>query len=313
MVTSSRQITPFIIARIGLLALCAYGLLFGGTLEGIVRVDLRTLSMALLTLVFAAWLIERLLRRMSWYAKPADLIAAAWGAAILISWVANGVTSQRSLTGSWAEGLALAVLLITADLVERGLPRQWFYDAVLGAGALALFQGVMQLRTWIGGWAAYTSVGVPFSPDRPSSYLGNANTFGTLLIVLITLAAVRIPLAKRWGVRLLWALYITLSGVLLLFTQSRGAWIGLGVGLLAIAAFIFVLSGPEWRIQLTRRRMIAAGTIGLIGVAALAVIGMRLVESSNRGMAVPGFIRWQYMLFWSARWPDMDRIRSACS
>lgn len=275
-----------LVGRALLTFLCAYGLLIGGTVEGLITARTRMNSMLLLTLVsllIGGWWLRAGLRRLTWQPTPADLIAALWGMAILLSWAVNGLSSRRSSIGGWYDGLVLIVLLVVANGIARGLPRRWFLDAVLLAGLPLLFFGYQQLFGWLSGWSIYASVGVPFSPVRPPSLLGNPNTLATVLIVLILLAVMRISSATSAVWRLLWIAYTALTGVLLLFTQSRGAWFGLAIGL-GVALLIWLPgSGLLARAAHLSKRYLPLLVGGaLIGLIAFLAIGVLLVRSSGR-------------------------------
>ncbi|MHB8625179.1 MAG: O-antigen ligase family protein [Aggregatilineales bacterium] len=270
-----RSVTAHVIT----IGVCAYALLMGGTFAGITDPAVRSRSMLLLTILGGAWWLERLIRRIPYRVSLMDGIAAAWVAAIGIAWVANGLENRRSGIGAWYDALALLTFLMVADLIRRGLPRRWLVDGILLAGAYTIAAAYQQMWEWLTGWQNVRAAGMPFIPLRPSGTFGNPNSLGTALIVLIMLALPRIWCPNKLIVRIGWGLYVMLAGGLLLLTESKGAWVGLLAGGIALGMFVWRVSDVQFSI---RQALKIAGMAAVVGGAVFVFVGMPLLEAGAR-------------------------------
>lgn len=122
---------------------------------------------------------------------------------------------------------------------------------------------------------------------------GNPNFLSSFLIVLIPLTLSRLLSARGKPPRiLLKGIYALLQIVLLLLTNSRGAWIGAGVGLVVWAVLAATRS-----LQVTRNSiqawwlrqsgaikgvLVGAVVIGIISVAGVAVVFVRSFSDPGR-------------------------------
>jgi O-antigen ligase len=170
---------------------------------------------------------------------------------------------------------ALAVyLLMGTGLATLGLAgTAWLYkNPLLSSIALALPQ-------WIRG--------VPGAPQgfHPNEIGGALLWFVPLQLALVTWAGKTGRLRAPVGVALCAAAVVTFLALLL--TQSRGAWLGLGVGLLVMGAWLD-----------TRVRLLAVALV-LVAVAVLALQGTtRLNSALSMGIApqVMGESNWDFRL-----------------
>jgi len=279
--------TPDRLLKIGgtlvLCELCGYMLLIGGIFDGVLNAVVRLTSVLSIALVCGIWTADKLQERARYHPTLITTIALVWSIAIALSWLANGAQSARSSTGAWFEALALLIMLLIADAIQRGLPRRWLFDALLAVGVIVLLQGYHELYNWLLNWQRMAGAGVPFVPVRPSGVFDNPNAHATVLIVLIPLVLARLFEAKRRVVRAGWALYALLLGFLLITTQSKGGWIGLAVGLIAMIALLL----RSRAIQLSRRQIVGGLAIALTGLAVFVVIGLPLLSASARGDGRP--------------------------
>jgi len=158
---------------------------------------------------------------------------------------------------------------VTLSLLGDTTRMTGFATAVLLAGAL-----VVGAAAGHGGWRAITNAllagagvvtaiglgqmaGIGAHTGRPTATLGNAVFLGAFLCLVIPSAVGRVlgdPASRRWAVPLLLA-----SGVLLVGTESRGAWVGALVG----------TAVTLWPWMPARRRLFLG--VGFVVVAALAV------------------------------------------
>ena len=149
---------------------------------------------------------------------------------------------------SWMIVLYLHVSLIVSIYGMR----QWFF-------------GAPPLATWVDQESAFSKT------TRVYSYLGNPNLLAGYLIPAVVFSLVAVFVWQGWLKKALALTMFFVNTACLIFTFSRGGWIGLVVALLTVMALLVywwtIEMPPFWR---TWSLPIILG--GLIGVLLLAVI-----------------------------------------
>jgi O-antigen ligase/tetratricopeptide (TPR) repeat protein len=219
------------------LALAAvFFLTTGGTYPGIASVDAHVIGQVIAVVVLGGWLVLALVRPAWRPTTPLLLPVALVSAAYL----ASAVLSQRqrlSLEPTIAGlGWALAFLF-----VARLLAAPWFRAraAVLLTSftAIVAFGYIGQVvAEWITWWGLVGHFAIP--PLRPSFaglFFGSPNLVGTALLLLAPLAVTLLwPKDRRHIVAIVLAVA---SGLAILLSGSRGAWLGAGVGVILALVF----------------------------------------------------------------------------
>lgn len=207
-----------------------YALMAGGTFRGLTDPRFRALALAGLVLLAVVWLAARWRGRWDWAHTPLDGAAALWALAFGLSLLANQDVWRRSAIGLWYMGLYAGLWYMLLDaLANRCLTQAGLFDALLLAGATTLVFGYLQVANALGAGA-----GLP----RPVSTLGNPNSLAAVLVVLLPLALGQAVGAPVMLARAVYALYALAAGLLLVLTQSRGAWIGALAGLTVFSALL---------------------------------------------------------------------------
>lgn len=136
---------------------------------------------------------------------------------------------------------------------------------------------VVRVAAWIGfpiaciGLCQYWGIGFETIPSRanPSATFYHRNAAAEYLIAVLPLTWIGFRLAQTPHSATAWAVLLTFLGTFLLYTRTRGAWIGLLVAI-AATALIARLSG---RVSQTRhfrlKRYLIAGTCAMIALTAL--------------------------------------------
>jgi O-antigen ligase len=229
-----------LIARLGVwlaLALAAvFFLTTGGTYPGIASVDAHVIGQVIAVVVLGGWLVLALVRP-AWRPTTPVLIPVALVSA---AYLASAVLSQRprlSLEPTIAGlGWALAFLF-----VSRLLASPWFRSRV--AVLLTAFTAVVAfgyigqvVAEWITWWGLVGHFAIP--PLRPSFaglFFGSPNLVGTALLLLAPLA---VTLLWRKDRRHIVAIVLAVaSGLAILLSGSRGAWLGAGIGVILALVF----------------------------------------------------------------------------
>jgi O-antigen ligase len=251
-------------SRLISIALIAYVLLFAANYEGVFRAGLP--NILILGVLVISWWVAR--PRWTWYATALDGVFILWGIAFVASLLANPDDARQIAIGLWYAALYIGVWYILHDLIVNGkLRRETLVDGVLVSGIPLVVTAIIEIFT-----SPAVSDGF-FGFPRPVSLMGNPNTLATYLIVLIAFIGGRFyNMPNRW----LLVLYGLISLFILFLTFSRGAWIGLGVAVVLIAA----LHRPsKWLV-------IGALIIGLIGGAVV----LRSLNQSGRTLDLRAYI-----------------------
>jgi tetratricopeptide (TPR) repeat protein len=258
----------------------AYVLCIGGTFNGILTTALQQLSLTLLTLGVALWLIA-IWRRTPRSHSPVPLgpALALWAGTLAISWFYSN--SGRVQIGVWYAALYCGAWMALCDLRQRGLPGRWLVDgALFTAIPLVLFAWI-EVAPWFGTWFSLKSVEIAFAPPRPPSALGNPNALGAVLAMLLPFGVVRAFHAVGRLNHALWGAWGLTAFMTLYITYSRGAWLAAAsalavLGLLSLhgSGFLRPRKWLDWWRRRPRSTRLAVLTVGLIGAGMLLVLSV---------------------------------------
>ena len=179
----------------------------------------------------------------------------------------------------------LGVFALMRTLLERQII--WWdrlLAALLGGGLLSSVLALRQLYASteeLAGWADPNSLSA--GTIRIYGPLGNPNLLAGYLLPLVPLACIAVLRWRRLSYRLLAAVTALLAGIAILFTYSRGGWLGLLAGL-ALAGMLLLLRGtahwpPLWR------RLLPLGSL-LIGSIVLALAITQLDPIRTRALSL---------------------------
>lgn len=247
--------------------LVVYFSTFGMTFNGILIPELRWMTLAIVLVGLSAWFITHYRAKWIWHRSPLDMALILWMVVISVSILANMDTWRRSANGVWfVVGYILLWYMLSDWLMNQRLQRETLIDSVIMGGMVVVFFGYLQFFTALGRGEIV----------RVGSLVGNPNSLGAFLLMLLTFIVGRIfTLKNRIGRRLLIGYALTV-GILLGITFSRGALAGGAISLI----IIIVLNLPRnfWdkiKPQTPRTRLMwgIGGLFALlIGVGVLIII-----------------------------------------
>ncbi|MEN9245794.1 MAG: IctB family putative bicarbonate transporter [Thermostichales cyanobacterium SRBZ-1_bins_19] len=151
-----------------------------------------------------------------------------------------------------------SLLLVSLGMAVLGL-RQYFF-------------GAAELATWVDPESGLTGV------TRVYSSLRNPNLYGGVLVPLIPLGLAAVGTWQGWGLKTLAAGMTLMNLVCVVLTLSRGAWVGVAVGVPVMIGLLLQWHWPRLP-RLWRRWLIPGGLalgLGLVSVGILAVEPLRL-------------------------------------
>ena len=186
------------------------------------------LLVALIRVQQAGWPLRR---------TPADLPVVTLLLAGILSAVANAVPVHIAALGlrAYVEYYGLYLVLVYLPLAERQQRNLLLWFLVLGV-AIALFGDAQKFlhvatpRQWLSSIEQATT--------RAFGTLGNPNTFGAFLVLLLSLLGSFLVVPVRGGLRLLALLGVVVALPALLFTLSREALLAFAV----VAVFIALIA-----------------------------------------------------------------------
>lgn len=268
--------------------LFSYGIAIGATFNGILSPDFPPLTFGLTAIVLVIWLVVRWKNGWKWHPSPLDYVFGLWVIAFMLSLLTNLDVARRIGIGLWYMGLYFGVWYVLHDsLANRTLRRDVLVDGLLISGFVVMLFGFLQLGVWLGkyGLDGATALGLP----RPVSTFGNPNFLGNFLVVIIPFALSRAVLSRNLISRMVMWLYVIFAVSLLFLTFSRGAWIGIAIGLL-VWGLLFLASHDllsytklrSWWNQQSGLLRIVISAISLAGIAAGIVVMVIFVRSLSQ-------------------------------
>jgi putative inorganic carbon (HCO3(-)) transporter len=271
------------IVRVVLVLLFTYLVAIGATFNGVLDPQFKIDTLAMVALGAATWLFLHWRRGWVWHRTVLDGVFLLWALAFALSLAANLDVWRRIVMGLWYVGVYVGVWYILHDaLANRGVKREMLVDALLITGLIVMLFGYVQSYAWL----IHNGAGVL---PRPVSTIGNTNALASFLVVLIPFALARFAAARNPLGRIVLGIYSLLAMVLLIFTDSRGAWLGLAAALVVWGALVFaqrdMLSAARlrewWQGQTTLRKLgVSTGSVVFVGIAVVATA--RFVDSFSQ-------------------------------
>lgn len=254
-------------------AFLAYLFSFGATWAGVFNPERVPLTLALFFIVFGGWLAVRTLNDWRWPITPLDPAIPIWGAAVLVGAALHPDHFPRLIFGLWFVTLYGLTWYALSDALANGLPHVTLANALL----VAAFPVMLSALGEVG------------QHERVSGVLQNPNILGGFLVLTVPMAVGRLLACPHKAYRgmwwAVWGLYILLGGVALLFSGSRGAWIGTG----AAVAFI------GWALFFQHVHVGRAALIGAVAIVAAGAVLIALRGDAGRldiyEAAVAAFLR----------------------
>ncbi|MCU0500097.1 MAG: O-antigen ligase family protein [Anaerolineae bacterium] len=289
-------------ARPLLAGLFTYLFTLGATFNGVVLPDIGAFTLWLLAVGLLLWALIHWLRGWQWQRTPLDPMLPIALLAITLSLITNLDHARIIQIGIWYGLVYLGVWLLLNDLMTHGaLKRVVLIDAILIAGAVIVGFGYLQLNTLLNSGEPFQGL---FGLPRPSSLIGNPNSFAAFLIVILALAIGRCFTVTRLMQAVLFMFIGAILGLLLL-SYSRGGWIGaiaaIGISvLLTLAAEDLLHPVKFWGWMRSRALVIQIGiAISAIGGGiAAGTIGMLLWRS----LSAPGRSADLRTYLWEGAW-----------
>ncbi|MBT3602068.1 MAG: tetratricopeptide repeat protein [Candidatus Latescibacteria bacterium] len=188
------------------------------------------------------------------------LIWVAW-TILSIFWATNAIEAliqiNRLFTFAW---LGFVVFTVTSSQTVRTL-----YQCIGIAGLLVSLIGIAQYL----GWAFHT---IP-TVGNPSATFGYRNFAASYAVLLIPCAIGFFLTEKKTALRLFWVSTALCLTIFLIYTRTRGAWLGL-IGASIFAAIIWL----KTRTHFQRHNSVSIRWYSLVPIASL-IIGLAFIPA----------------------------------
>lgn len=256
--------------------------------------------------------------------RPLDLAVLAWLGVELLATAASrapwiSLVGDRSQHEGLLTSLALAALYFATRATVRDAAgtRALRIAFVAGMAAAALYAVLQLAHLDPLGWQRTATYGAA-AQLRPFGTLGHANMLGPLTAAGV-IAALSLARGLRGGRRLLGGAAAALFAAVTFATLSRGAWIGLAVG---VATTVMAIGREPGAASAPRRRGVAIGAALILGAIALAaangwgrLVAARLGEAFSGGSSRSRLEIWRTALAmaadrpWIGQGPDTFGLR----
>lgn len=223
---------------------------------------------------------------------PIHLLVLVYWGVVTIATAASPV--KRAAFSGWSK---LTLYLVLFALLARVLRSPRLRSALITVYLhAALLVSVYGLRQWFFGASALATWVDPTSPlartTRVYSYLGNPNLLAGYLIPAVIFSIVAFFAWRGWVPKLLALIMTGVNGACLVLTFSRGGWIGITLGLLALTVLLVYWLSVHlphfwriWAMPLVVGIMVGLIVLGIVFVPPLrdraASIFMGRGDSSN--------------------------------
>jgi len=198
------------------------------------------------------------------------LVLLYWGIAAVAT--ALSPVKKAALTDLLTLTLYLLLFALCARVLRSPRLRSWIITLYLSASLVVSIYGMRQWRfgapplaTWVDPESTLSKT------TRVYSYLGNPNLLAGYLVPAVIFSLMAVFVWQGWARKSLAVTMLFVNTACLIFTYSRGGWIGLVVAVLGATALLVdwwsVQMPPFWR---TWSLPILLG--GLIGVLLIAVL-----------------------------------------
>ena len=228
----------------------------------------RTVLFATLSIYAVAFAFDRRRTARQWHTAPFIYpgIVYASLAAASVFWAINPVSAVVE-TAQLSALLVLAILILNT-LTLDDIPKLARYGAM--SGGIVAILGILQhfgLDRWYLSTLGLEYLRIP-SVGPPSGTFAFRNTTASYLIGSIPLAYLAWQTEKTSIRRWMWATSSCCMTLLLVYTRTRGAWVGLIAGVLLALTYL----ARQNRIKVTRAsgRKTAAFVLGVLLLAGLA-------------------------------------------
>lgn len=278
------------------IVLMAYFVLLGGTIYTENNPILRVAHQLLTALFLGLWLLTLWWEKRPFPRTPLDLPLLAYTGARLLASLFS-LDPRVSLEALWQTFTHILGFYLLVDVMRRGRQR-WIMEGLFVVGGVVVTLSLLELIAWyfglpllpqfVQGWPQVFGFTLPPVTHKVALALNVSTWVGNFCAVVTPLAVAWAMTARQRDLRQgLWLLSAGLSGVLL-FSGSRGAWLGIAAGAGTWALVILLQDDVRMRLPLplqrllNRRVLLLSATMGaIVALVAIAWLTLRAPRSGD--------------------------------
>ncbi len=241
MSTSSNPHRKYLLQEAAAFLLVSYIVLLGGTFNGLVRTDIRLISLLLVSVLGLIWLSWRVIGKKDFPRSGFDLQIVLFIAAYILATLLSSDPRRSAMLLGQIILYGLFFYLIL-ELRRNGWPLEVFVKAFLLVSCFVIFFGLLEITLWLTSWwdlSGSESI-LPPTTIRIRAFLGHPNFVAAFLNLVLPLGVVQFYKSKTLLWKVLLSLWILLVILLLYFTSSRGGWIGTVTVLTCLALLLYL-------------------------------------------------------------------------
>lgn len=238
-ITQSQRL--YLIQEAVLFLMVSYCILLGATINGLVAYKFNLINLFLIVLVGGSWLGWRFIARRQFPSTILDLPILALLIAYLVATVFSD-DPRRSVDLTTQIIIMVLIFYLVVDLLRNGWPAELFTKVILLVSGFIIFFGLLELIQWYAGWFDI-SAGDPLVPPitrRVKAFLGHPNYAAAYLNLLLPLGLANLLKTSHWGKKIFSVVWGGVVLLLILFTSSRGGWLGTFAAL-GVFCFLFMI------------------------------------------------------------------------
>lgn len=257
-----------VLKNISLYFAIAYLLLVGGQYYGLVVYQINFLSTVLMFGGAIIWIGYRIRSSTGFAQTPFDI-------AIWIGLAASAVSAFFSIDPSRSAGALFLGMVwacaywITADGLSEGLSRRTLARAVYLSGAVIAVVAFVQVILF---WSDWLTLGLL---PQASFRVAAPNPTAAFLNFIWTLWLAELIESKRRWQRIILIAMLIISGIVMLYTSSRGGWLGMASGALVFVLIyrhsLFNLAQAIYSRPILRIVIALSAVVAVVAVSAIAI------------------------------------------
>ena len=267
----------------------AYGV-FLGEIYSVVNFGMWVITHIITVILLGVGLIWPAIREKRWPSTPVDTPLLAMAVTMIISALIS-VWPRLALEGLFVWVSHVLAFCLLARLIQRGWADSLLRALMLVVGVVVLV-GWFELAAWYfglpfvpqfsQGWWELGSIWNPIPPvwHRLSFTLSNAVIVSAFLVITMPVVIAFAVTTRRPLDKLLVLVFILLMVVVLGATKSRGGWLGLSGGLVALMLLWVHRNFSAWSGQ--KQKLILGGAIGGSLLLIAVVVGVVWFMSQAR-------------------------------
>jgi len=198
--------------------------------------------------------------------------------AILIISTFFSISARRSMEQLWIILAAILVMLVLANINDLKIRQNQFLFSILSVGLFWMVISWRDTINWYLTWRS-TSINGGWLPDIPYR-LNGGNTIAAFYAILFFICLGLILKTRFRLHQVLLGIYLLSVSILIFLTSSRGAWLGIIIGLICLMTLeLKILKNLFVSIKEKRWGLWTLGIVSLLGIGGIIFLYLQVLGS----------------------------------